>query len=173
MICIFYFFPDYTIRTPGAPSSPLIPTIIVEDIPPRTVQTLRRAAPQRLKLPSLFIPVPTEMEELPESLAVSEPRGEQINFGSQEVPRMVEIPPRPMLEVYPATKKIKCRGEIQLYILISPKGKVLEIQILKNTTRSPECIKQTIKAVRKTRWLPGKRNGQVEAMWVKKTFRFQ
>jgi len=173
VILLFYFFPDYSISPEPSKTDLELPVLILEDIPPKTEQTLPRKRRVLRKLPSQFIPIPTETEELPESLAVGEKTAQfEINSG-RATPVVLEIPPRPILEVYPDTREVKCKGEIQLFILISTRGKVLEIQVLKNTTGNDECLKATMRAVRKTQWLPGKRNGVIEEMWVKKTFRFQ
>lgn len=173
VILLFYFFPDCSLSPPSSKKKVEMPVFVLEDIPPATQQTLPRKKTVLRKLPSQFIPIPTETEELPESLAVGEKPGRSEVYSGNAAPVVLEIPPRPILEVYPDTREVKCKGEIQLFILISTRGKVLEIQVLKNTTGKDECLKATLRAVRKTQWLPGKRNGMIEEMWVKKTFRFQ
>ncbi len=146
--------------------------ITLQDLPPRTIQRLPPKRPQRI-LPSLFIPIPVEDEELPEPLEVAESGQPTNQLGEASPARVVEIPPRPLLEIYPDTGELTCKGEIVLFIFVTQTGKVQDIQVLKNTTNSSQCLQRTIQAVRQTRWLPGRHNGQPADMWVKKTFRFQ
>ena len=172
VILLFYLFPDHRLKQTPVQEIIQEPFLTLEDLPPPTRQNRPPSPNKRVQLPSLFIPIPSETEDLPDSLSLPTfpaETGKEVNIS----PVFREIPPRPVLEIYPNTKKISCKGEIQLYILIDMNGKVAEVEVLKNTTNNSECLRKTLQAVKKTRWLPGRRNGQPESMWVKKTFRFQ
>ncbi len=172
LIVIFYFFPDFQRERRLPKTTPSQPLIVLQDLPPRTIQ-YRPKSPVPVTLPSVFIPIPVEEADWPEELPIEENAENETLPGTSLTPRIVEIPPRPLLEIYPKINDIPCKGEIILFIFISHRGKVLDVQVIKNTTQHSKCLRQTIEAVRHTRWLPGRRNGQVTDMWVKKTFRFQ
>ncbi|OGU54387.1 MAG: hypothetical protein A2V66_12025 [Ignavibacteria bacterium RBG_13_36_8] len=78
--------------------------------------------------------------------------------------------PRQLLEVVPP--KDDYEGSITLSLRIGKDGMVKEYRVLKNTTRSSECLQNVLTAVCKSKWVPVQMEGERVEFWIEKSYRF-
>jgi TonB family protein len=167
-IAVFYFFPRFgSISTPKKQAIRI--TIQVSEIPP-THQPLAKR-PARPPVPEKGIPVVGEEAEFPEDLPLSHLAGETLTIG-QAAGKPVEIPARPLLDVYPDISTTSCKGVVRLLLLVNRTGKIEAVEVLENTTGSQKCLSLAIQAARRSRWLPARINQQPVDSWVTKTYKF-
>ncbi len=147
--------------------------IYVNDIP-ITKQVYQRPVRMRQKLLSLAIPVPSEIEDFPEELTLDMSR---TTIGIEgDVPRFtknVEIQAKPLLEIYPNVKSLKCNGEIKILMLVNVKGIVEQAEVVKNTTGSTACAQEARRAALQSKWIPAKADNKFVTSWVEKTYKFK
>jgi len=145
----------------------------IENIPV-TKQGVKRKAPLRP-----IVPIPVEEPSIPEDLTI-EPT--ELNFDASP-PNMPEgdgffavTPPRPIADVfpeYPASEKEKgVEGEIELSLLVDEKGKVKNVQVVKNSTNSKICEESALKAAYQTQFIPAKQDKKYVAVWIRKIYKF-
>jgi hypothetical protein len=164
----FYLYPKF-----GVLSSPeekqIDIKIYVSDIP-QTLQRSRNTPPPPAK-PYGFIPVPAEEADFPEEISLSRIPGTGTTQTTLDgiAP---EIPPKPVLEVYPTVSGVPCLGHIRLLILVNKNGIAETFEIIENTTQSDTCVSLAIEAAKKSRWIPAKVNNQSVDTWVTKTYKF-
>jgi len=164
----FYLFPKFTI-VPNHEDKKIDIKIYVSDIP-QTNQKKTATAPPPAK-PYGFIPVPSEDAEFPDEISLSKLPGTGLNQ-EPAIGIAPEIPPKPILEVYPTVSGLSCSGYIRLLLLVNKNGMAQSIEIIENTTRSDTCLTLAIEAARKSRWIPAKMDEIAVDTWVTKTYKF-
>ena len=164
----FYLFPKFE-RISQPPEEQIDIKIYVSDIP----QTLQRNNATSLPpaKPYGFIPVPAEEADFPEEFSFS------LIPGTGETPGLTggivpEIPPKPILEVYPTVSGVSCSGHIRLLLLVNKKGIAEAFEIVENTTLQDTCVSLAIEAAKKSRWIPARVNDEAVDTWVTKTYKF-
>jgi hypothetical protein len=165
---IFYIFPKFA-KLSNREDKIIDIKIYVSDIP-KTNQRKTAAAPPPAK-PYGFIPIPVEEADFPEEISLSKFPGTGL---SQEnvIGIAPEIPPKPILEVYPTVSGLSCSGYIRLLLLVNKNGIAESIEIIENTTQLDTCLNLAIMAARKSRWIPAKVNKKSVDTWVTKTYKF-
>ncbi len=170
ILCIttFYLFPRFgPITTPKKQTIRI--TIQVSEIPP-THQPFakKRIRPQ---VPEIGVPVVGEEADFPEDLPLNRTAGDTLTT-YQLTGKPVEIPARPLLDVYPDISTTSCKGVVRLLLLVNRTGKIEAVEVLENTTGSRKCLNLAIQAARRSRWLPARINQQPVDSWVTKTYKF-
>jgi len=169
LILLFLSFPDFTI-----PSRKKIPQIDVNIYVEQIPQTKQNLIPRRRRpiVSEMAIPVPVETEDLPEELPLDSLMYEKGELGDLAVGgRSVEIPAKPILEIYPEVNNLKCKGIIRLLLLVNKNGDVEDIEVLENTTGNAECLKKTLEAARLSKWRPAKVGKEFVSSWVEKKYK--
>jgi hypothetical protein len=165
---IFYLFPKFA-SISSDEHKPVQLEIYVSDVP-QTFQQKRQNLPPRR--PRGVIPVPGDFEDLPEEITMQE------DFGDDSGKRLLssglspEIPPKPILEVYPSVSGVTCKGYVRLLLLINKNGITESLEILDNTTGLDTCLKLAVDAALKSKWIPAKVENQSVESWVTKTYKF-
>lgn len=164
----FYLFPKFT-KLSNPESKTIDIKIYVSDIP-KTNQKKKATVPPPAK-PYGFIPVPAEEADFPEEISLSKFPGTGL---SQETVIGIapEIPPKPILEVYPTVSGLSCSGYIRLLLLVNKNGVAESIEIIENTTQLDTCLTLAIEAAKKSRWIPAKVSKKAVDTWVTKTYKF-
>ncbi len=72
----------------------------------------------------------------------------------------------------PVSKRMNEQGNVVLRVLVSPEGVAQQIE-LKTSSGYERLDNAAIKAVNQWRFVPGKRNGQAEAMWFNVPINFE
>ncbi|MBN2366314.1 MAG: hypothetical protein EH225_10200 [Calditrichaeota bacterium] len=167
LILLFYFIP----RFPGITSQKdeLSFEIYVSDIPQTSQKNIRSSPPPAR--PVGMIPVPSEQADFPEEISLSKIPGEgQTNAAPVGIPP--EVPPKPLLEVYPSVSGVTCKGYIRLLLLVDKMGRTASIEVLENSTGQDTCLTLVKEAVRKSRWIPASVEDKPVDSWVVKTYTF-
>lgn len=151
--------------------------IIVEDIP-LTRQTSYRPPP-----PKPAVPIPSEEESVPEDETIEEtdlrldlysnsPSGETGGFGSPAI-----IPPRPIVETIPEYPeedyKNGVTGKVKLHIHVDKSGKVIDVVVLENTTKSSRCEKAAIAAAFQCRYISARQGNNNVNSWITRTITYE
>jgi len=169
---LFYVFPGFR-QKKEAGSTRVDVRIYVNDIP-ITKQVHQRPVRVRQKLLSLAIPVPSETEEFPEELTLDVSK---TTIGIEgDMPRFaknVEIQAKPLLEIYPNVKSLKCNGKVKVLMLVNVKGIVEQAEIVENTTGSKACAQEARRAALQSKWIPAKADNKFVTSWVEKTYKFK
>ena len=165
---IFYLFPKFA-KLSNRGNKTIDIKIYISDIP-QTIQPKTAAVPPPPK-PYGFIPVPAEEADFPEEISLSKFPGTGL---SQETVTGIapEIPPKPILEVYPTVSGLSCSGYVRLLLLVNKKGVAESIEILENTTQLDTCLSLALEAAKKSRWIPAKVDKKAVDTWVTKTYKF-
>jgi protein TonB len=76
---------------------------------------------------------------------------------------------------YPTTaKEMGIQGKAYLKFVVSDKGEISNVQILKGVSDCPECDKEAIRVVKgMPKWIPGKNNGKAVASWFNLPVKFE
>ena len=153
------------------------PNIIinVENIP-ITRQTRMKPPPKK---PT--VPVPSEDENIPEDATIEETTLKYTNI-FDDLPGVPGItganmtPPKPIAWVFPEypeeEKKKGIHGVVKLSIHIDNKGKVVEVVVLDNTTRSEKCAQAAVEAAYGSRFRPAKEGNRAVDFWITQPYRF-
>lgn len=167
-VVFFYLFPKFKMISPSEEKRIDI-KIYVSDIP-QTLQKNNATSPPPAK-PYGFIPIPAEEADFPEEITFSTipGSGKATSFASGIAP---EVPPKPILEVYPTVSGVSCSGHIRLLLLVNKNGIVESFEIVENTTQTDTCVALAIEAAKKSRWIPAKVNNRAVDSWVTKTYKF-
>jgi len=168
MTTLFYLWPKFNTR-PFHRSAELHVDIFVSDIPV-TRQPEKRMKPPPLR-PNGFIPVPGNEMELPDEITISG-SGRNTLLGEILSGVPAEIPAKPVLEIYPQVSGVTCKGIVRLLLLVNKSGRVMEVEMVENTTASQECLELAREAAKKSEWLPARANGKDVDSWVIKVFKF-
>lgn len=161
--------PDFQSRQPemSPPSPPELPEMDM-DMPELDLGRVQVRKPQK---PQTEKPQP---EQAPVSSAdkASEANSRQTEFSLSEVdahPRVVhKVPPS-----YPfRAKRRGVEGTVEVRFLVDKKGRVSQVSLIQ---AEPEGVfeESALKAVRKWRFEPGKKDGQPVATWVQVPIRFE
>ncbi len=165
---IFYIFPRFNKISYNFRGKINI-EIYVSDIPQTEQKKRGRPLPPRRPLSGL--PVAVENAELPDEIILNEIPGVQFGEeGAGGVP--VEVPARPLLEVYPDISEMSCRGYVSLLLLVNEKGKIESVEVLQNSTGSEKCLERAIQAAKKSLWTPARVNDKPVCSWVEKVYKF-
>ena len=147
--------------------------MIVEDVP------ITKQGSKRRRPPRPVVPIPVEEPTVPDDLTI-EPTEIDFSLTPPDMPFgdgfAAVVPPRPIADVfpeYPETEKEKgVEGEIELSLLVDESGKVKNVTVVKNSTKSVLCQESAIKAAYQTQFSPAKKNKQYVAVWIRKTYKF-
>lgn len=167
-ILFFQFFKRLNVH----PSPPKLPEVVIfmefEEVP------ITRQGVKKPKPPRPAVPIPVEEPSIPEDLTI-EPT--ELDF-TEALPDLPEgegffalTPPEPIYDVFPEYPK-GVEGEIELSLLVDEQGKVKNVQVIRNTTRSKLCEQAVLKAAYQTLFNPAKRRDKYVAVWIHKTYRF-
>jgi len=168
LVLVFYLFPRFADRKTGT-IPPVQIRIFISDIPQTRQQTsMKRLPPGR---PASFILVPGEEPDLPDAIVLEELTGTANSPGS-EMTLPPEIPAKSLLEVYPSTSGVTCKGYIRVLLLINRMGMVETLEILENTTAADTCASLVREAALKSRWIPAKVKDEAVSSWVVKEYQF-
>jgi hypothetical protein len=141
----------------------------VSDIP-QTSQSKRLIKPPPAR-PSGYIPIPTDNPDFPQEIILSDIPG---TVNSNEMVNAVspEVPAKSLLEVYPSTLGVTCKGYVRVLLLINKTGRVESVEILENTTAADTCVALVREAALKSHWIPAKVKNEAVNSWVVKTYKF-
>lgn len=161
--------PDFQSRQPemSPPSPPELPDMDM-DMPELDVGRVQVNQPQK---PQTAKPQP---EQSPVSSADKAPEtsSRQTKFSLSEV----DTHPRVMHKVPPSypfrAKRRGVEGKVEVRFLVDKKGRVSQVSLIQ---AEPEGVfeESALKAVRKWRFEPGKKDGQPVATWVQVPIRFE
>jgi hypothetical protein len=168
LVLVFYLFPRFVNRKVW--KSPAIQIqIYISDIPPTTQpKPISSLPPGR---PSNFIPVPGDEPDFPEEIVLEELTG-TANTPGPEFALPPEIPAKSLLEVFPSTSGVTCKGYIRVLLLINKTGRVESLEILENTTAADTCVSLVREAALKSKWIPAKIKDEAVNSWVVKEYKF-
>lgn len=150
-------------------------SINVENIP-ITRQTRMKPPPKK---PT--VPVPSEDETIPEDVTIEETTLKYTNIfddlpGVPGITGVNMTPPKPIAWVFPEypekEKKRGVQGVVKLSIHIDDKGKVVEVVVLDNTTRSEKCAQAAVEAAYGSRFRPAKEGNRAVDFWITQPYRF-
>jgi hypothetical protein len=168
LILVFYLFPRFSDRR-VLKTQPIQIRIYINDIPQtRQPQRMKRLPPRR---PVTFIPVTGEEPDFPDEIVLEELTGTAYSSGS-EISLPPETPAKSLLEVYPSTSGVTCKGYIRVLLLINKTGMVETAEVLENTTLADTCISLVREAALKSRWIPAKVKDEAVSSWVVKEYKF-
>lgn len=168
LVLLFYLFPRFADRRVGK-TLPIQIRIYISDIPQTRQQTrMNRLPPGR---PSSFIPVPGDEPDFPDEIVLEELNGTANSIGS-EIALPPEMPAKSLLEVYPSTSGVTCKGYVRVLLLINKTGRVESLEILENTTAADTCASLVREAAFKSRWIPAKVKDEAVNSWVVKEYKF-
>lgn len=161
--------PDFQSRQPemSPPSPPELPEMDM-DMPELDVGRVQVNKPQK---PQTAKPQP-EQDPVSSADKAPEASSRQTEFSLSEVdshPRVVhKVPPS-----YPfRAKRRGVEGKVEVRFLVDTKGRVSQVSLIQ---AEPEGVfeESALKAVRKWRFEPGKKDGQPVATWVQVPIRFE
>jgi hypothetical protein len=168
LVSIFYLFPRFSQRKVWK-SPPIQIKIYVSDIP-QTSQPKRLIKPPPAR-PSGFIPIPADDSDFPEEIILSDIPGTLNSHGTvNAVPP--EVSAKSLLEIYPSTLGVTCKGYVRVLLLINKTGRVESIEILENTTTADTCVSLVREAAFKSQWIPAKVKNEAVNSWVVKIYKF-
>jgi len=175
VIFLFLIFPRIKISNPieiegiGTP-------LTIEDIP-ITQQSAARKPP-----PRPVVPIPSEDELFPEDVTIEDTELTFNNFsmsrgsGKRTLGPINIFQPRPIFEVIPeyseVLQKKGIEGIVKLHLHIDKSGRVIDVVILENTTKSIICANAAKQAAMKGRYIPAKKNGKPTDLWISRTYTF-
>lgn len=98
-------------------------------------------------------------------------RGSGVGLG-----RIVISRPRPILETIPEyppeARKANVQGIVELNVKIDESGKVVNVQVLRNTTENSSCAQSAIAAAFRSRYMPAQTPAGPDTAWVVRQYRF-
>ncbi|MFQ5636817.1 MAG: energy transducer TonB [bacterium] len=170
---LIYISPNLDVKREDLPGGQI--QIHVEEIP--ITHQVRRTPPP----PKPTVPIPSDNENIPEDVTIEETT---LQFSTifDEIPEGAPIagtklsPPRPLAWVFPEypeeEKKKGVRGIVKLSIHINNKGRVVEAQVLDNTTGSEKCAQAAVEAALGSRFTPAKEGKKAVSYWITQPYRF-
>ena len=180
MVLIFYLFPRFS---PESLSKipPLQIQIYVTDIPP--TRQLEKNISRPLGHSPSSVPLPRVQPSFPAEIPLAETPGTDSSpdtgnsFSMMNSPGTaqaipVEIPAKPLLEVYPAPIGITCKGYVRVLLLVNRTGRIESLEILENTTLTDTCVSLVREAALKSKWIPAKVKNETVSSWVVKEYKF-
>ena len=176
VIFLFLIFPRIKIGNP-VESQGFGTALTVEDIP------ITRQASSRKPPPRPVVPIPSEDELLPDDVTIEDTELSLENFPSSQgsgrgtLEQFNIFQPRPIFEVIPEyseeLQKKGIEGAVKLHLHIDKTGRVINVIVLENTTRSKVCAKAARDAAIKGRYIPAKKDGQPTDLWISRTYTFR
>ena len=147
--------------------------MIVEDVP------ITKQGSKRRRPPRPVVPIPVEEPTVPEDLTI-EPTEIDFSLTPPDMPFgdgfAAVVPPRPIADVMPEYSKRErekgVEGEIVLSLLVDESGKVQNISVVNNSTKSSLLEQSAIDAAYQTQFSPAKKNKKYVAVWIRKTYKF-
>ncbi len=178
IIMLFHAFPKKLEIEYKEPERVVL-SLKIEDIP-ATEQKVRRGYPAPTR-PAL--PVPSENPLFPEDDTIDET---DINWklgdspygtGGITIGKIDTIPPRPLVQVVPEYSKElqreKIEGNVKLLIKIDESGKVIDVVVSANTTKSEICKNAAVDAAYKSRYIPAIADNKKIPMWTTCIYSFK
>ena len=182
LLCIFLF-----LFFPGIPPPAKLPSvyqsvlITINDITLNTVQAdLSNPKPPEPEI--IISDIPGDAQILPDEKVILKEKDEgsgnesgshyAANNSGVDAPELPFIP-KQILEVLPSYADGDITGYIDLRLKIGTDGKVIDHEVIVNTTGSKKYLQSVITAAYKSRWEPVKMNNNKIDYWVEKTYTFR
>ncbi len=161
---------DFEVHEPSASTI----LIDVENIP--VTRQTRRAPPP----PKPSVPIPSDDETIPEDVTIEETILKDTIYdladGSPDVGGIRITPPKLINLTAPEMPKEEYKrgvqGIVKLSVHVDIKGRVVEVVVLDNTTKSEKCARAAIEAAYGSRYFPAREGRAKVNAWSFITYRF-
>ena len=148
-----------------------------------SIPQTRQSGSKRPKPPEMpAVPIEAEIEVIAEDETIA-----SSDFSFSDLPPMpgppstgfgaggISIGPRLVKEVFPmVSDRIKgngIRGEVDLKVKVSNNGKVVDVELINNTTKSAEIAQAAVEAAFKCVYLPAMKGKRPIAVWTTRKLR--
>jgi len=173
--CIFYLSPKFE-RDYQLPSIVDL-AISIENIPVTRQQ--KKGIPPPPPRPA--VPIAVEEEEISEDVTIEPTEISLINIPLPPAPTFgyvgdIRFRPRIIKQVFPRfpdeEKNKGTSGIVLLRVKVDENGKVVNHEVLQNTTGSKICVEEAIKAAYKTEFIPANNGINNIAIWTELPYRY-
>lgn len=166
---LFWAFQKFE-SSPTFLHTPVSIKIVLEEIP----VTNQEVRVHRVERPDPAVDISVNFSdepEWPDSIPIFAGEGKTAR-GEGTIVSMPFKQARILFENYPVLEKLQCRGKVKLLLLIDENGRVSDIEVIENSTGSPDCLEAAKIASLRSRWLPAMQGQSRVASWVEKVYVF-